>query len=151
MNKLIMLCVAFSLVQISIQSQTRQDTISIRETTMNYIEGWYSGDSVRMSMSLHPDLAKRGVMQSREGKSTVITTATYSQMIQWTGKRPNMLKENKDLLRKLTILEIGKNIATVKCESIDFIDYLHLARINNEWKILNAIWEFNDKQVRNSK
>jgi hypothetical protein len=148
MNKLIMLFIVYCLVQISIKSQTLQDTISIRETTMNYIEGWYSGDSVRMSKSLHPELAKRGIVPSKDGKSMLILKVTYAEMIQWTGKRPNLLKDNKDLLRKLTILEIGKNIATVKCESKDFIDYLHLARINDEWKILNAIWEFNDKEVK---
>ena len=141
-----MLCMVFFLLKISVQSQTLQDTISISETTMNYIEGWYSGDSVRMAKSLHPELAKRGIVPSKDGKNTVILKASYSEMIQWTGKRPDALKDNKDLLRKLTILEIGKNIATVKCESKDFIDYLHLARLNNEWKILNAIWEFNDKQ-----
>jgi len=148
MEKLIILVLSFSLSLITAQSQSQQDSLSIKETTMNYIEGWYSGDSVRMSKSLHPELAKRGIVPSKDGKSMLILKATYAEMIQWTGKRPDLLKDNKDLLRKLTILEIGKNIATVKCESKDFIDYLHLARINDEWKILNAIWEFNDKEVK---
>jgi hypothetical protein len=148
MKKLIIFLLVLNLPLISAQSQSQQDSLSIKETSMNYIEGWYSGDSVRMSKSLHPELAKRGIVPAKDGKNTLMLKASYAEMIQWTGKRPNLLKDNKNLLRRLTILEIGKNIATVKCESKDFIDYLHLARINNDWKILNAIWEFNDTEVK---
>ncbi len=68
-------------------------------------------------------------------------------------KNPNLLKENKvsknDI--KTVIVEIGKNIASAKCVSPKFIDYLHLARINNEWKLLNVIWEFNYKEMEKNK
>lgn len=150
MKKLTFILIAFSLMQFSLKSQTKQDSLLIHETVSDYIEGWYSGDTVRMVKSLHPELAKRGILPSRDGKSTQIAKASYSDMINWTSRNPNLIKENKVLKSdiNITIIEIGVNMANAKCVSKQYIDYLHLARINNEWKILNAIWEPNYGSVK---
>jgi hypothetical protein len=141
------------LFQTATKSQNKQDSLAIKETVEHYIEGWYSGSADRMGKSLHPELAKRGVLPTKDGSNTEIAKASYEDMIKWTGLRPDLLKENKvsknDLV--ITILEIGQNIANVKCLSVDFIDYLHLMRTNNEWKILNAIWEPNYAQIMKKK
>jgi len=38
---------------------TEADKAAIRQTALDYIEGWYEGNSERMERALHPDLAKR--------------------------------------------------------------------------------------------
>lgn len=47
----------------SIDSRQEEDpqgeSKAIRKTALDYIEGWYEGDTVRMDRSLHPDLVKR--------------------------------------------------------------------------------------------
>lgn len=148
MKKLTFIIIAFCLIQTVTKAQSKQDSIDIRVTVSNYIEGWYSGDSGRMEKSLHSELAKRGVVPSRDGKSTEIVMASFSEMVQWTKQSPNLMKEKKVLTSdlKIIVLEIGMNMANVKCVSPQFIDYLHLVRINNEWKIINAIWEPNYKK-----
>lgn len=35
------------------------DETAIRQTLLDYIEGFYDGDAARMESSLHPELAKR--------------------------------------------------------------------------------------------
>ncbi|NVO01648.1 MAG: nuclear transport factor 2 family protein [Bacteroidetes bacterium] len=150
MNKLSFLILIIYFCQINSYAQkVKNDSLAIRETVADYIEGWYSGDTARIKMSLHSDLAKRGVLASRDGKGVDLVMSSYSEMIDWTGKNPNLIKENKVLKSdlKITIIEIGVNIANVKCVSNEYIDYLQLARINNQWKILNAIWEFNYQEI----
>ena len=44
------------------------DRAAIRETALNYIEGWYEGNAERMKSALHPELAKRLVFD-RDGVS----------------------------------------------------------------------------------
>ncbi|MBA4318338.1 MAG: hypothetical protein C0412_08050 [Flavobacterium sp.] len=127
------------------QAQTKADSTAIKETALNYIEGWYSGDGARMEKALFPELAKRGIA-NQAGKPTQIMKAGFNEMVEWTKKRPNLLKDNKNLVGKITIYEILNGIANVKCESKDFIDFIHLGKINGEWKIVNAIWEFNTKK-----
>lgn len=148
MKKLLLAIAIFFIAQIELKSQTIPDSLLIKETVSNYIEGWYSGDTLRMSKSIHYDLAKRGIVPSRDGKKTGMLKASYQEMITWTSKNPNQIKDNSIKTNdiKISIIEIGVNVAVARCESKDFIDYLHLARLKNEWKIINAIWEPNFKK-----
>jgi hypothetical protein len=117
------------------------DSVAIKVTVLNYIEGWNSGDTVRMAKALHPKLAKRGVVMSPNGKIAELQRASYTDMMTWTASRAKLPEVKEDV--KIVIYDIGKNIANAKCISKEYIDHLHLVRINNEWKILNAIWELN--------
>jgi hypothetical protein len=38
------------------------------------------------------------------------------------------------------ILDLFEDIATAKVVSADFVDYLHMANLNGEWKIVNVLW-----------
>ncbi|MGP0055951.1 MAG: nuclear transport factor 2 family protein [Steroidobacteraceae bacterium] len=39
-------------------TQTDADSAAIKETLLNYVEGWYEGNAARMKRALYPDLAK---------------------------------------------------------------------------------------------
>ncbi len=143
MKKILLITLLFAFAAAKGFAQGIPDSTAIKETVANYIEGWYSADAERMAKALHPELAKRGIRQGKEGQSTVIMKADFNNMVAWTKSKPNEIAANPAVKNTLSIIirEIGNNIADVKCISRDFIDYLHLGRINGEWKILNAIWE----------
>src|SRR6516225_3501981 len=52
---------ALTLMSTPIFAQTDfpSDNAAITKTALDYIEGWYTGDAVRMERALHPELAKR--------------------------------------------------------------------------------------------
>jgi hypothetical protein len=41
----------------------------------------------------------------------------------------------------VTILDVYENAASVKIVASDWIDYLHVARWNGSWRIVNVLWE----------
>lgn len=135
----------------NVSVQIKEDEQAIKATALNYIEGWYSADTARMSKALAPDLIKRGFMINSQTNQLTMTEATYSQMVEWTGKKPNELKQNQDIELEVEIIEIGKNIAMVKTISPQFIDYIHMGKIYGEWKIYNVIWEPNYKLLKKDK
>jgi hypothetical protein len=51
-----LMCPFVSSGQGSVASAT--DSAAIRQTALDYIEGYYSGDAVRMERAIHPDLNK---------------------------------------------------------------------------------------------
>ena len=124
-------------------AQNNEDKKAIKETALNYIEGWYSADTIRMAKALSKDLKKRGFRVNDKTNEVSIADASYSQMINWTGERSDKIKQNQKIELKIEIIEIGKNIANVKTIAPDFIDYIHMGRINGEWKIYNVVWEPN--------
>ncbi len=58
------------------------------------------------------------------------------------GKQTPKEKQLKDV----SILDVFENAASVKIVASDWIDYLHLARSNGRWVIVNVLWELKPKE-----
>ncbi len=114
------------------------ETESIKKAALDYIEGWYSGSPERMERALHPELAKRAV-HNIEGEDQ-LRPITFERMMELVKSK----NEDREALAniKCEILDVYGNMACAKTTSPDFIDYLHLAKWQGEWKIFNALWEF---------
>lgn len=122
------------------------DRAAIKQTALDYIEGWYAGDAERMERALHPELAKRIVRTNDKGQSRLDQMSALS-LVQGTrrgfGKNTPKDKQQKDV----TILDVYESAASVKVVAADWIDYLHMARFNGRWVIVNVLWEL--KPARN--
>ena len=116
------------------------DKGAIKQTALDYIEGWYEGNAERMEKALHPELAKRIVRNSPEGRSRLDQMGAMT-LVQFTrgggGKNTPKDKQEKDV----TILDVSGNAASVKVIASDWIDYLHMAKFNGRWVIVNVLWE----------
>jgi len=117
------------------------DEQAIRECALNYLEGWYSADSARMAKALSKDLAKKGFLTNPQTGEQIIAPASYDQMLAWTGQKPDQLTQNPDIKMEVHLIELGEHIAMVKTVTPDFIDYLHLAKMEGQWKIYHTVWE----------
>lgn len=122
------------------RAQTPADSAAIEQAALDYIQGYYSGNPERMEKSLHPDLAKRIVRTNPSGQSTLdqMSAMTLVQMARMMAQRPIPEEAWQD---DVTILDIFENVASVRVDATQWIDYLHLARWNGEWKIVNVLWE----------
>jgi putative lumazine-binding protein len=138
------LCIVFVLMLpvllAEAKAQTPADTQAIKQTALDYIEGWYEGNADRMERALHPELAKRIVRSNPEGRSRLDQMSAMS-LVQGTrrggGKDTPKEKQQKDV----TILDVYENAASVKVVASEWIDYLHVAKYNGRWVIVNVLWE----------
>ena len=123
----------FCLISMAAFPQLKTDSEKITETALNYMEGWYNGDTLRMEKALHPDLVKSTPVWVEKTKGTVINTLSKSYLIEttkmWLGKKPG----GEIPKIEVKILDMYDNIATVKVSSQDFTDYLHLTRSKGQW------------------
>jgi hypothetical protein len=124
------------------------DKAAIRQTALDYIEGWYEGDADRMERALHPDLAKRIVRVSPDGKYSRLDQMSAMGLVQGVkrggGKQTPKEKQQKDV----TILDVYENSASVKIVASDWIDYLHIGRFNGRWVIINVLWEMKPSEKK---
>jgi len=131
----------FSVLTVPAQtSASDADKEAIKQTALDYIEGWYEGNPERMERALHPDLAKRIVMTNPQGRSQLQQMSAMG-LVQGVkrggGKNTPKEKQQKDV----TILDVFNNAACVKVVASDWIDYLHVAKWNGRWVIVNVLWE----------
>ncbi|MBI1938239.1 MAG: nuclear transport factor 2 family protein [Ignavibacteriales bacterium] len=123
------------------RAQTSQDSVQIKETCFNYLEGWYEGNAERMEKAIHPDLAKRIVRADPQGRQRLdqMSALTLIQFVR-AGYGTKIPKEEQ--IKEFKILDIDGNNASVKTIAKGFYDYIHLAKYNGEWKIVNVLWDF---------
>jgi hypothetical protein len=124
-----------------VYAQAPADSAAIRATALDYIEGWYAGDAERMERSLHPELVKRIVMINPDTGQPFIDTMGAGKLVE--GSRAAYGRETPEDQRRtdVTILDIFGNAASVKIDAGGWIDYIHLAKMNDRWSIVNVLWE----------
>lgn len=140
-RSLVLHCALLLLAAGTVRAQTAADSTAIRQAALDYIEGWYAGDPERMERALHPDLAKRLVQTDAQSGRSRLDQQSALTLVLGTragyGRDTPAERQQKDV----TILDVFGNAASVKIVASDWIDYLHLARWNGDWKIVNVLWE----------
>jgi hypothetical protein len=128
----------------SLRAQTAADSNGIRQAALDYIEGYYEGDGARMERALHPELAKRIVRTNEQGRSQLGQMSAMSLVL---GTRAGGGKDipAADRRKDLTILDIYQNAASAKIDASGWVDYLHLAKWNGRWVIVNVLWELHPR------
>jgi hypothetical protein len=118
---------------------TEHDEIAIRAAIDDYYLGWYDGDGERMARSLHPDLAKRGWLRDGAGGWSIDpdTRATMVEMAAGgRGKRTDPAERSYTV----HISDLYGDIAAAEVHAVPYVDFLHLVRTPDGWRILNALW-----------
>lgn len=114
------------------------DHEAIRATALDYVEGWYTGDAERMRSALHPDLAKRIVRTDADGVSR-LHEMTADQLVDATSRAGRTREDER--ISDVKILDVFGNTASVRAEMSGWVDYMHIARYDGDWRIVNVLWE----------
>jgi len=148
---LLFTALAFCLTIPSAQAQTAADSIAIHQTALTYIDGWYTGDDERMSQAVHSELVKRifatdpktGAQIFKHQDSTGLVTATAKG---YGTKTPEQRRQ-----ADVTVLDVFEGAASVKIVAAGWVDYLHLAKDDGDWQIVNVLWEMKPKRGQRGK
>lgn len=136
----LLLFVACGSAQTNSLKISEADRTAITQTALDYIEGWYTADAARMERALHPDLAKRIVQTNQQGQSR-LGQMTATALVEGVKRGGGKDTPKEKQLKEVTILDVYENAASVKIVASEWIDYLHLARYNGRWVIVNVLWE----------
>lgn len=122
-------------------AQSPADSAAIKQAALDYIEGWYAGDVERMEKALHPDLAKRVVRTHPKTGKSFVSHLSRSMMVEYTRGGGGTETPKEKQKSEVIILDISREIASVKTTSGEYIDYLHIAKVDGQWKLINVLWE----------
>ena len=116
------------------------DEETVRAAVLDYIEGWFDGDAVRMERALHPELVKR--CRGIEGDDPdALETLTQGELVDATAEGVGRGEDADDRQISVEITYLGENIASATCLCPRYVDLLNLIRMPEGWRIVNAAWE----------
>ena len=118
---------------------TEADATAIRATVDDYYLGWYDADGERMARALHPSLAKRGWRRGPDG-AMVVTFATFEGMVDAAGAGEGRQTDPAVRAYDVSIDVVDGDIASATVHAVPYVDYLHLIRTDDGWRIVNALW-----------
>jgi len=133
-----------TILPLGLWAQSAADSSAIRQAALDYIEGYYMGDGPRMERALHPELAKRIVRTNDQGQSRLDQMSAMTLVMGTRaggGTRIPAAERRSDV----TILDIYQNAASAKIYASGWVDYLHLAKSNGRWVIVNVLWELHPR------
>lgn len=144
MRSTVLVCLWLSLIVIltsEVTAQTEADSAAIRAAALDYIEGWFAGDAERMARALHPELVKRIVVTDEATGRDLIDGMGVSKLVEGTRRGYGAEVPIEARRTGVSILDVTGQAASVKLDAGPWVDFMHLVRVNGEWKILNVLWE----------
>jgi hypothetical protein len=127
------------------KEQYANDLEGIRQAALDYAQGWYEGDVERVRHSLHPELAKRRILrdpQTGEERLRHVSQQLILDLTQQGGGSEDVPSSKR--YYDIVILDICGDIASVRADTYEYVDYLHLSRSQRRWLIVNVIYLVKD-------
>lgn len=116
------------------------DAAAIRQAALDYAEGWYAADAERMQRALHPGLAKRTLRRDGQAGAEILVHRTREAMVEATAQGGGTRTVTAPAACTVTLLDVYGAIASARVDSPEYVDYLHLARSQGRWQIINVLW-----------
>jgi putative lumazine-binding protein len=125
------------------QEQQAEDLAAIRQAALDYAQGWYEGDTERMRRCLHPELAKRAILRDPQTGQERFSHLGQQRMVEKTEQGGGSEEVPADKRTyDVMILDVCGDIASARADTTEYVDYLHLARSQGKWLIVNVLWTY---------
>jgi hypothetical protein len=134
------LLAAVLLAPAALHAQSAADRDAVRQAALDYIEGFYEGDSTRFLRSIRPEVYKYGFWRD--------STGYRGMQMQWQGFHnfANRVKRGQtrtpaNAPKEVELLDVTDQIAAVKVSAYWGIDYLLMGKYDRKWMISHVLWQ----------
>jgi hypothetical protein len=134
-----------TLLFVSFLSFAQTDKQQVERACLDYIEGFYEADTIKMLRSIKPELYKIGFYKRKGDTAYTYSKMTFDDALFYARKD---IKENKrmgktDSPKEVVVLDVLKVTAVARVRALWGYDYLLLSKRNGKWMIEEVIWEGN--------
>ena len=142
MEKLVAVLTLITIMSLPAVGQKSMDQENVQKAVLNYVEGFYEGDTAKLKASLHPELSKYGYYIPRGGSENTGSEMTYQGALDYAlGVKKNKRFAKEGSPKDIVLMEVLDQTAVAKLTAWWGIDYLLLAKENGQWMIMKVIWQ----------
>jgi hypothetical protein len=124
-------------------AQAPPDRAAVERAALDYLEGFYEGDTAKLIRSVRPDVYKVGFWRHRDSTQYGAPQQmpwpeflSYARRVKASG-RP----APADAPKIVQILDVLDQTANAKVTAWWGIDYLLMGKFNGRWMITHVLWQ----------
>jgi hypothetical protein len=123
-------------------SQARDDRAAVERAVLDYVEGFYEGDTAKLVRSVHPDVAKYGFYVPRDSTRYVGEAMPFAEFLAYARRvRERNRPPPADAPKRVDVFDVLDQTASAKLTAWWGTDYLLLAKHEGRWLIRHVLWQ----------
>jgi hypothetical protein len=121
---------------------TRADRAAVNRAVLDYVEGFYEGDSTKHVRSIHPDVKKYGFARDRTSGAYQGSAMAWEQFHAFTRRVREQNRQTPATAPKgIDIYDVQDQTAVAKLTASWGTDYLTLAKYDGKWMVVHVLWQ----------
>lgn len=139
---LIVLALALSLPSLAPRRAPTGEREAVERAAKDYVEALYQAKPELIERSVHPALEKMGLYRPDDQKAyRTPGKMTFEQLRDLAGQWNKDGQQGQDLAYEVQVLDMLDVTACVKLTAKWGIDYMHLVKSGDGWKITQILWQ----------
>jgi hypothetical protein len=136
------LCLASAAGAQTTHQASDADRAAVRRAVLDYVEGFYEGDSTKLVRAVRADVFKYGYWIPRDSSSYRGEQMTWPEFHAYA----NRVKANKRFApatapKDVVVFEVLDQTASAKLTASWGVDYMLLAKQDGRWMISHVLWQ----------
>ena len=124
------------------RAQAPEERAAVERAVLDYVEGFYEGDTTKLVRSVRPEVTKYGFYVPSDSVRYVGEAMPWPDFLSYA----RSIKERNqpapaDAPKQVEIFDIQDQTASAKLTAWWGTDYLLLAKYDGRWMILHVLWQ----------
>jgi len=114
----------------------------VRSAVLDYVEGFYEGDSTKLIRSVSPDVQKSGYFIPEDSASYQVSRMPWAEFHAYA----NRVKARRSFApptapKEIVLFDVLDQTASAKLTAYWGVDYLLLAKRDGRWMVTHVLWQ----------
>ena len=126
----------------ALHAQSDADREAVRRAALDYVEGFYEGDSAKLVRGVRPEVFKYGFWRKRDQTTYAGERMTWDQILEYARKvKASGHTAPPTAPKEVQLLEVQNQTAAAKVTAFWGTDYLLLGKYDGRWMIASVMWQ----------
>jgi len=118
------------------------DSAAVRRAVLDYVEGFYEGDSTKFVRSVRPDVFKYGFWRPRDSTTYQGEQMKFAEFNAYANRvKASGRKAPPTTRKEVTLLDVQDRTASAKLTAFWGTDYLLLGKFGDQWMVSSVLWQ----------
>lgn len=125
-----------------LRAQGDADRDGVQRAMLDYLEGFYEGDTAKLVRSIRPEVDKFGFWRQRDSTSYVAEGMPWADFLSYArGVKEKNRQAPATAPREVVIYEVQNQTASGKVVAWWGTDYILLGKYDGRWMIRQVMWQ----------